>query len=730
MKKGGISAVVATVLIILIVVVGVGIVWKVVLPLFAKLDYLSYSDVQLNIVLKGYTVYDFDRHFAFVQIERGRDEINITGLEIGFNFGGSTKTYQTMKVPQPGGKHTYKFNFTADGIAGVPNKVTVAPIFILNNQIKLGRILDEEDMPVGKIHLSESEWEKAIEEATENKEKVILPGGEVCNPSCGGASCGDGNGCGGKCIIQDCGLAMVCDNSGECVEDPDIEWNILTGCAVLDEPGQAYKFESDFLASRSDLIDDACVTIDAENVVVDIGGNTLSYDYLSGWGDEEGFLITSNGNNSEIRNGNVEDFARGIYLIKTGGNTFQSLGVRASNLEWYVGADNVYGVILDSSNGNFLRNVVIEDTFFIGLDLMYSSDNIFQNLDLSNGGVGIGLISSPDNSFSEIFIEDSESYGFYVENSEGITATNLEVQNGASEGLSIQDSNEFDFKNVVLNNNPGYGARIQLSDNGRLENVFINNSWRGFVASSFDGMEVYDLTVKGSDRDGVTLTSCTNSYFEGINSSFNGGDGDGMEVISSIDNTFVNIFTGWNGDDGFEIESGNNNSIYNLYSIGNFGSKSEGIKLDEGSHQHLENIYVKGNGRRGVDIEESDYNTLINITAESNVQQGVRLRQGATYNRIIGLNSSNNGMEGIYFDGSSFNNLSNANIKNNNGGIRFFSAWYSQINNSLICENGPSNSDLICSNSPDFTLWENINYGTLSSSGCDAIINGGAGTCS
>jgi len=37
MKKRGISAVVATILIILIVVVGVGIVWKVILPLFAEL---------------------------------------------------------------------------------------------------------------------------------------------------------------------------------------------------------------------------------------------------------------------------------------------------------------------------------------------------------------------------------------------------------------------------------------------------------------------------------------------------------------------------------------------------------------------------------------------------------------------------------------------------------------------------------------------------------------------
>ena len=170
MKKRGISAVVATILIILIVVVGVGIVWKVVLPIFAELEFLSYSDVRLNIVRQGFTVYDPEQNFAFVQIERGKDEVNMTGIEIGFNFDGTTKTYQSPNVPQPRGKYTYKFNFTNDSDMGIPqdvapDKVTVAPIFMINNKKRLGKILDTEDMPVGRIHLSAEAWKKANEEA-------------------------------------------------------------------------------------------------------------------------------------------------------------------------------------------------------------------------------------------------------------------------------------------------------------------------------------------------------------------------------------------------------------------------------------------------------------------------------------------------------------------------------------------------------------------------------------
>jgi surface protein len=180
MKKKGISAIVATILIILIVVVGVGIVWKVVLPIFAEIEYLSYSDVKLDIVFQGYTVYDPSKDFAFVQVRRGQDDVNVTGLEIGFSFEGNSKTYQTEAVPETGGKYTYKFNFSADGLKDeVPGKVTVAPIFRRNNKLKLGKILDTEDMPSGTIRLSLGEWENAKEEATQNILVIHPFGGTV-----------------------------------------------------------------------------------------------------------------------------------------------------------------------------------------------------------------------------------------------------------------------------------------------------------------------------------------------------------------------------------------------------------------------------------------------------------------------------------------------------------------------------------------------------------------------
>ena len=58
MKKRGISAIVATVLIILIVVAGMGIIWSVILPTITSVD-IEPSKQAISIDTQGgYTVYD------------------------------------------------------------------------------------------------------------------------------------------------------------------------------------------------------------------------------------------------------------------------------------------------------------------------------------------------------------------------------------------------------------------------------------------------------------------------------------------------------------------------------------------------------------------------------------------------------------------------------------------------------------------------------------------------
>jgi hypothetical protein len=155
MDKRGISAIVATVLIVLITIAGVAILWAVLWPLI-NLD-SSFDHVSAQILVsEGYTVFDPDANVALVQIERGTDSVNISALQIVFDINGSSYVYRAPKVPEVNGKKTYYFNFVADKIEGVPQSVSVAAVIQRGKQEKVSDVLDKKKIPIQKANLDES----------------------------------------------------------------------------------------------------------------------------------------------------------------------------------------------------------------------------------------------------------------------------------------------------------------------------------------------------------------------------------------------------------------------------------------------------------------------------------------------------------------------------------------------------------------------------------------------
>ena len=339
--------------------------------------------------MEGYTVYSVEKHFAFVQIERGRDDINMTGLEIGFSFDGDTKTYLTMEAPGAGAKYTYKFNFTNDSILGQPDKVTVAPIFILNNQIKLGKILDEEDMPVGVVHLTDEEWDRANEEAKDNKLKkptYYFDGdgdgyygeGADSKEFVRGEEDDDYVLAGGDCVVDDGDVSPGADEVMNSGVDEDCDgWMGIDECGVLDVENGNYLLDGYLSVRTSEMVDMPgifgasdffCFYINEDNVTLDLNGKTVSGFWEK---DEWGINIPSgngigvNGSsNILVRNGNIFDFFYGFLLLCSDDNVFEDITV-------------------DSNGGGFY----IEG----------SSENLFNRLDVSNqreSGPGFYLESS------------------------------------------------------------------------------------------------------------------------------------------------------------------------------------------------------------------------------------------------------------------------------------------------------------------------------------------------
>jgi len=131
-NKKGISAVVATVLIILITVAAVTIIWAAIIPMIN--DQLARGTIcldamtQINIESKGYTCYDSVNNVAKVQIKHGAKDIGLVGLQILISEEGSTTSNETRgNMPVPNEEMVLNIpysNKSADG----PESVKVAPI--------------------------------------------------------------------------------------------------------------------------------------------------------------------------------------------------------------------------------------------------------------------------------------------------------------------------------------------------------------------------------------------------------------------------------------------------------------------------------------------------------------------------------------------------------------------------------------------------------------------------
>ena len=108
--KRGISAVVATVLVILITVAGVAIIWVGILPMIKESFVFSELDGRVSVVSTGgYTLYDADREVAIVQVRREPDEGVMDRVKVSFVIDGNSVS-SSVVAPDSGGVKTYAFD--------------------------------------------------------------------------------------------------------------------------------------------------------------------------------------------------------------------------------------------------------------------------------------------------------------------------------------------------------------------------------------------------------------------------------------------------------------------------------------------------------------------------------------------------------------------------------------------------------------------------------------------
>lgn len=131
-KKKGISAVVATVLIILITVAAVTIIWTAIIPMIKT--QLEEGTVCLNAVTalaienKGYTC--FNAADIKVQVSHGKKNVSLVGIQFLISKGGDTTSVEvTSGLPDTNGERVITVTYAA----GNPESISIAPIISLGN---------------------------------------------------------------------------------------------------------------------------------------------------------------------------------------------------------------------------------------------------------------------------------------------------------------------------------------------------------------------------------------------------------------------------------------------------------------------------------------------------------------------------------------------------------------------------------------------------------------------
>jgi flagellin-like protein len=138
MNKKGISAVVATVLIILITVAAVTIIWAAVIPMIKDqttggtvcLDAVSQVSIETD---GGFTCWDSSTNTVNVQVSRGAGDFNLDSIQFIVSTGGNTNSTEVPVTIESNSEDVFP---VYHGAADAPTKVEIAPIVSVGQTTK------------------------------------------------------------------------------------------------------------------------------------------------------------------------------------------------------------------------------------------------------------------------------------------------------------------------------------------------------------------------------------------------------------------------------------------------------------------------------------------------------------------------------------------------------------------------------------------------------------------
>ncbi|NUE02253.1 right-handed parallel beta-helix repeat-containing protein [Halorubraceae archaeon YAN] len=290
----------------------------------------------------------------------------------------------------------------------------------------------------------------------------------------------------------------------------------IAACTVITTPGE-YTLTGDLSGSQT------CIQIAANDVTLDGMGHTIQgHDLVSGtqYGihvynpDERVTNVTvtnltvdgwtfgvrlQDTDESTVSNVTAQHSGSGVSLLRAHANEFVNISARENRYR---------GILISGSTQNTFTEIAVVDneidsSWLTARGTVYlsgSSNNVFDQLTATRGGVGVRVLSGTGNSFTNITTTDTRFHGLEI-HSHNHEFENVAVTGSGWEGIRVAEANNNQFRNVNTSYNDGSGIRLA-------------GSTRGSPASS--GNTLLNITAIGNDPSGVALSVANNNELHNL----------------------------------------------------------------------------------------------------------------------------------------------------------------------------------------------------------------------
>jgi parallel beta-helix repeat protein len=254
------------------------------------------------------------------------------------------------------------------------------------------------------------------------------------------------------------------------------------------------------------------LVVGANGITIDLAGHTID-----GAGAGAGVRVPPGSVDVTVTNGTITQFAEGVTLDTTTGNTVSRLNVAANNrginlanasanlVEKNAVTTSVDGIRVNGagSDANVVRQNVVQSSVF-GITVSDGADeNLVDQNEVSGGNIGIALFSAAQDTEvtrNEVFGNAVSGIQVQSSSNDALVSQNMVHDNGEGILVDVGVSGVVVSRNEVIAN-AGDGIEIRGSNNLVERNVIVDNGGFGIHLTATSS----NNTVRRNDLEGNSL---------------------------------------------------------------------------------------------------------------------------------------------------------------------------------------------------------------------------------